>query len=172
MAEVRPRAEPSRIEVRRVRLLIVLATLALTVAALPANGAAQSPTSDSAAAARRANLRAAMAAAKARADSAATLVKTLVVTPTYLELRVGDSVFSRDVYKRLDVRGVTATGDTISEFAKSFALEPSPYLEQRGHDLLPRRPGIATLWIYLGSRPALPLFADTTGVARVQLRVK
>jgi hypothetical protein len=49
---------------------------------------------------------------------------------------------------------------------------PSPYLERRGHDIVARRPGIATLRIYIGSDVSRPLFADTTGLARVQLRVK
>jgi hypothetical protein len=154
------------------RLPTALATLALIVIALPTTGAAQSTTDDSAAAARRARLRAAMAAAKARAESAATLVRTMVVRPAYLELHVGDSVYTRDLYTQLEVLGVTAAGDTIREFAKVFALEPSPYLEQHGQDLFGRRAGVATLWIYLGSIPRLPLFADTTGVARVELRVK
>jgi hypothetical protein len=113
-----------------------------------------------------------MAAAKARADSAAALVTKLVVRPAYLDLRVGDSVYTRDLYTQLQVLGVTAAGDTISEFAKWFALEPSPYLEQHGHDLVARRAGIATLWIYIGTDPTRRLFVDTTGVARVQLRVK
>jgi hypothetical protein len=128
---------------------------------------------DSAAAIRHARLRAAMAAAKARADSAAARVARLVVRPAYLELNVGDSVYTQDLYtQRLQVLGVTAAGDTIREFAKSFALEPNPYLEEDGQGLIARRAGVATLWIYIGSRPRPPLFVDTTGVARVQLRVK
>jgi hypothetical protein len=154
------------------RFPTALATLALIGATLPTTGLAQSTTADSAAAARRARLQAAMAAAKARADSAATLVATLVVRPAYLELRVGDSVYTRDLYTQLQVLGVTAAGDTIREFAKSFALQPNPYLERHGQHLIARRSGAATLWIYLGSRQRLPLFVDTTGVASVQLRVK
>jgi hypothetical protein len=150
-----------------------LATLALIGAALPTAGLAQDTKADSAAAARRASLQAAMAAAKARADSAATRVARLVVRPAYLELRVGDTVYTQDLYtQQLQVLGVTAAGDTIREFAKSFALQPNPYLERHGQDLIARRPGVATLWIYVGSRPRPPLFADTTGVARVELRVK
>jgi hypothetical protein len=155
------------------RFPTALATLALIGAVLPTTGLGQSTAADTtAAAARRARLRAAMAAAKARADSAATLVQTLVVTPAYLDLRVGDSVYTRDLYTQVQVLGVTAAGDTIREFGKTFALQPSPYLEQRGQDLLARRAGVATLWIYIGSRPMMPLFTDTTGAARVQLRVK
>jgi hypothetical protein len=154
------------------RFPAAFATLALIGAVLPATGLAQSTTDDSATLARRARLRAAMAAAKARAESAATLVATLVVRPTYLELNVGDSVYTRDLYTQLEVLGVTAAGDTIREFAKGFALEPSPYLEQHGQDLLARRAGVATLWIYIGAEPRRRLFVDTTGVARVQLRIK
>lgn len=154
------------------RFSTALATWALIGVALPTTVVAQSTTSDSAAAGRRARLLAAMAAAKARADSAATLVTSLVVRPTYLELHVGDSLYSQDVYTQLQVLGVTAAGDTIREFGKLFALEPNPYLERRGQDLLARRAGVATLWIYIGSDPMRRVFVDTTGVARVQLRVK
>jgi hypothetical protein len=148
-----------------------LATLALVVSALPTTGTAQSTTDDSVAL-RRARLRTAMAAAKARAESSATRVTALVVRPAYLELQVGDSVYSQDLWRQLEVLGVTTTGDTISEFAKSFALEPSPYLERRGLDLLARHAGVATLWIYIGVGPRRRFFVDTTRAARVQIRVK
>jgi hypothetical protein len=154
------------------RFPAALATLALAVAALPTTGLAQTTTDDSAALARRARLRAAMAEGRARADSAARLVARLVVRPAYLELHVGDSVYAGDLMSQLEVVGVTAAGDSIREFAKSLAVEPSPYVERRGLDLIARRAGVATLWIYIGTEPTRRFFKDTTRVTRVPIRVK
>ena len=83
---------------------------------------------------------------------------------------MGDSVFSQDLYRKLDVSGVTAEGDTLREIAKGFMLEPSPFLARRGSDLVARRPGEATLWVLLGSDPRVDL-RDTMRVVRVAIHV-
>ena len=112
----------------------------------------------------------AMLASKAQADSAAARVTQLVVTPRSLELSVGDSVFSRDLYRRLDIRGVTAEGDTLTLFAKSLMLEPSAYIERIGSDLVARRAGEATLWVVLGSDLKIDI-RDTMRTVRVPIHV-
>ena len=144
----------------------------VAAAAMPSIAAAQGGAADSATAARRARMLAGMEAARARAESAAARVIRIVARPTALEVAVGDSVFSQDLWGRIEVLGITAAGDTVRGFAKAFALQPNPYLEQRGSDLLARQAGTAMLWIYPSSRPSGPFFSDTSRVARVEIHVK
>ena len=129
---------------------------------------AQNSSSDSAS---RARMHAAMAAAKARADSGALLVKKIVVSPQSLELDVGKQYFSQDVWEKLRIVGVTAAGDTLTDFSKFLALEPNPYLTQSGTELTGAKAGVATLWIYIGT-PTGALFVPTDRATRVELKVR
>lgn len=149
----------------------VLTTVLLLIGAPLLLAGAQSPASSRPRPTRDQMLRS-MAASRARADSAAARVSLLVVTPRTLELSVGDSVYTRDLYSRLQVRGVTAEGDTLSDFAKGFMLMPSPLLEAKGSDVLVRGAGDATLWVILGSGPARVNLKDTTRAVRVLIHIR
>ena len=109
--------------------------------------------------------------AAASADSAAAQIRRLLVTPAGLELSVGDSVFSLDLYRRLDLRGITAQGDTLRSFAKTFILEPNTLLVRRGSDLVARGAGEAYLWILLGSRPEFDL-NESERTVRVPIHIR
>ena len=138
-------------------------------AALPSVSGAQGAAADSA---RRARMLAEMARTKARSDSAAARVRTVVARPTHLQLRVGARVETRTLLTRLRIVGVTAAGDTVRRFSKTFALQPNPYVEQQGPDLVAKRAGSAMLWIYAGTEMTPRFFADTTRAARVEIRVR
>lgn len=115
--------------------------------------------------------RQAMEASRARADSFAARVTKLLVSPSSLELSVGDSVFSLDLYRRLEVRGVTAQGDTLLSFGRTYILEPSKILVRRGSDLVARSAGNASLWILLGSRPQMDL-SESARAVRVPIHIR
>lgn len=149
-----------------------LGGLAAAFVVFPSTASAQARSTDSAAMVRRGELRAALAAAKARADSGSALVARAVAQPSHLELAVGDSADAQDLWSRVRVIGLTASADTVREFGRFFALQPNPALEQRGAELLARRPGTAVLWIYAGTAPPQRLFGDTTRVAKVEIRVR
>jgi hypothetical protein len=148
----------------------LLASVLLLISVLPFAGA-QSAASSRARPTRDEMLRS-MAASRARADSAAARVSLLVVAPRSLELSVGDSVFSQDLYSRLQVRGLTVQGDTLRDFARTFMLEPSPLLERKGSDILARGAGDATLWVLLGSDPAKVELQDTTRAVRIPIHIR
>jgi hypothetical protein len=86
-----------------------------------------------------------------RADSAAERVTRLLVTPSALELKVGAIVLSNDLFRRLDVQGVTAEGDTLRSFPRRFLVEPSEVLVRRGAGYVARATGEANLWVITGS---------------------
>lgn len=132
---------------------------------------AQRTPTDTTLAARRARMRAALEEARLRAEAGAARVDSIAVSPAHLDFQVGDSIYIGNAWARLKMIGLTAAGDTVSDFAKFFALKPNPYLELRGSDLLARRPGAATLWIYIGADPTRRLFVDGDRVTRVELRV-
>lgn len=113
-----------------------------------------------------------MATSKARADSAAARVSQLAVTPRELDLAVGDSVYTPDLFARLQVRGLTADGDTLRDFAKGFMLVPSPLIERKGSDIFARGAGDATLWVVLGSEMSNVNLRDTTRAIRVLIHIK
>lgn len=155
------------------RLWIIGAALAL----IPASRSliAQTAADDSATLVRRARLKAALAEAKARATVAAESVDTIVVQPSSLELSVGDSIDGQDLWHRLHVVGVTASGDSIHEFANTDGLEPNPFIERHDSYFTARRPGTAMLWIYIGQHtgPDKRWFVESDGhLTRVPIRVK
>jgi predicted secreted Zn-dependent protease len=104
-----------------------------------------------------AEARARVEAARARADSEAARVTRLLVTPRRIELKVGDVISSATLYGKLTVTGLTAQGDTLTAFGKSFMLEPNPRLVRTLAGLEARRAGDANLWVLTGTRPDLPL---------------
>jgi len=118
-----------------------------------------------------ASQRQAMEASRARADSAAARVTKLLVVPRSLELSVGDSVFSLDLYRRLELAGVTAEGDTLRSFARTYLLEPGTSLVRAGNELVARHEGDANLWILLGSRPQVQL-RESARVVRVPIHIR
>lgn len=148
-------------------LLICCAAMLL---AFPGIGHAQATTPNRPRPSHEEMLRA-MQASKARADSAASRVRQLIVTPRSLELSTGDSVFSQDLYRRLEVRGLTADGDTLVSFARTFALEPSAYLERKDSDLIARKPGDAILWVVLGSEMNVDM-RDTMRAVRIPIHIR
>lgn len=113
-----------------------------------------------------------MEESRARADSAAERVTRLLVTPTSIELTVGDSVFSPDLYRRLEFRGVTAEGDTLNDFAKTFLIERSSLLERRGSFLVARGSGDVSLWVFLGSRLGPMDLRESARVVRVPIHIR
>jgi predicted secreted Zn-dependent protease len=117
------------------------------------------------------SLRALFAAERAQAESAAALVTRLVVTPTTLDLRVGERIASLDLFRRLDVRGVTAAGDTLRIFARTFSIEPSPLIELAGRMIVARRAGDAALWVVVGT-DAGPRSRDSTRAIRVLIHIR
>lgn len=108
---------------------------------------------------------------RARAESAAVLVARLVVAPISLELSVGDSIASLDLFRRLDVRGVTTDGDTLRVFARTFSIEASPLIERVGRMIVARRVGETALWVVPGS-DADPSTRDTARAVRVPIRIR
>lgn len=107
----------------------------------------------------------------ARADSAAALVTRLLVTPGALELTVGDSVFSVDLFRRLDVRGITAQGDTLRSFARSYMVEPNALLVRSGLAFVARGAGDVDLWIVAGSQPRIDRVESPRAV-RVPIHIR
>lgn len=152
----------------RLRLNGALALL-LLFTAVPCVSGAQDAAADST---RRARMLAEMARTKARSDSAAARIRTVVATPSHLQLRVGERVETRTLVARLRIVGLTAAGDTVPRFSKTFALQPNPYVEQQGPDLVAVGAGNASLWIYAGTEMTRRFFADTSRAARVEIRVR
>jgi hypothetical protein len=113
-----------------------------------------------------------LAVARARADANARTVKRMTVSPSTLELSVGDSIISHDLWSRLSIVGLTEGRDSVYDFAKTLALQPNDYLEQRGSLLIARRRGTATLWIYVGVDPDRRLFTETEYAERVHITIK
>ena len=113
-----------------------------------------------------------MQESRARADSAAERVTRLLVTPPSLELSVGDSVFSQDLYRRLEFGGVTAEGDTLHDFAKTFLFERNSLLERRGPYLVARGSGDVSLWVFLGSRPGTFDLRESARAVRVPIHIR
>jgi len=103
--------------------------------------------------ARSEEMRARMEASRARADSEAARVTRLLVTPRLIELKVGDVISSDELYGKLTVTGLTAQGDTLTSFGRSFMLEPNPRLIRTIRGLEARRAGDANLWVLTGTRP-------------------
>lgn len=108
---------------------------------------------------------------RADADSAAERVARLLVTPVSLELSVGDSVFTQDLFRRLEIHGVTAEGDTLHDFAKSFLLARNSLLERRGQYFVARGSGDVNLWVFLGSRPATMDLHESARAVRVPIHI-
>ena len=107
---------------------------------------------------------------RARADSETAVITQLVVTPDSLGLRVGDSLTALSLFLRLDVRGVSARGDTLRGFVRSYSLETEDRLEQVGRMIVARRPGDAGIWVVLGPDPR-PETRATTLAVRVPVHV-
>lgn len=105
------------------------------------------------------------------AESAAVLVTRLPVAPSSIELTVGDSLPSLDLFRRFDVRGLTAAGDTLRVFARTFSIEPSPLIERAGRMIVVRRAGDATLWVVAGT-DAGPPARDSTRAVRVPIHIR
>lgn len=110
-------------------------------------------------------------AGAARTDSAAALVTRLLVTPGALELAVGDSVFSIDLYRRLEVRGITAAGDTLRAFARSYMVEPNALLVRSGPAFVARGAGDVDLWVVAGSQPRIDRLESPRAV-RVPIHIR
>jgi hypothetical protein len=105
------------------------------------------------------------------AARAAALVTRMLVTPASLDLRVGDSVASPDLFRRLDVRGVTSQGDTVLNFARTYRIEPSALVDRVGRMIVARRAGILSLWIVPGSA-LVPDARDTERAVRVPIHIR
>lgn len=131
-------------------------TVSASRAAMPA------PTNDS--------IQKAVAVAMARGDSETNVVTRLVVSPDSLALQVGDSLSLLMIYSRLDVRGVTTSGDTVRGFARSYALDPGKSIQRIGRMIVARRPGEAEIWIVLGPDPR-PDARDTMPAVRLPIHV-
>jgi predicted secreted Zn-dependent protease len=107
---------------------------------------------------------------RVRSDSETALVTRLVVTPDSLALQVGDSLAVMAFFLRLDVRGVTASGDTLRGFARSYMIDPGDGIERVGRMIVARRPGDAGVWVVLGPDPRPEARAGTLAV-RVPIHV-
>lgn len=110
-------------------------------------------------------------AARARADSETAVITRLVVKPDSLGLRVGDSLAVLSLYLRLNVRGVTASGDTLSGFSRSYALDTGGRIAQVGRMIVAREPGDADVWVVLGPDPR-PEARATTIAVRVPVHIR
>jgi hypothetical protein len=117
------------------------------------------------------SLRAVFAGQRASAESAAVLVQRLLVAPESLSLRVGDSLPSLDLFRRLDVRGVTTAGDTLLLFARTFRLEPSTLVERVGRMIVARHAGETALWVVAGTDIDQAIHASTRAV-RVPIHIR
>jgi predicted secreted Zn-dependent protease len=106
-----------------------------------------------------------------RSDSAAERVTRLLVTPASLELEVGASISAMDLFRRLEVLGTTAEGDTLRTFARTFVVEPNELLVRSGSGFLARAAGDVVLWIFVGPRPQLELRESARSV-RVPIRIR
>jgi predicted secreted Zn-dependent protease len=106
-----------------------------------------------------------------RADSAAERITRLIVTPSSLELTVGDSLSDVDLFRRLDVRGTTAQGDTLRSFARTFMLEPNDLLVRRGPGFLARGAGDVGLWVFVGPQRRTDL-SDSARAIRVPIHIR
>jgi predicted secreted Zn-dependent protease len=106
-----------------------------------------------------------------RADSTAERITGLIVTPSSLELTVGDSLSGADLFRRLDVRGTTAQGDTLRSFARTFIVEPNELLVRSGFGFLARGAGDVTLWVVVGSQLRLDLRESARSV-RVPIHIR
>ena len=106
-----------------------------------------------------------------RADSAAERVTQLLVRPGSLELAVGDSVSAINLFRRLDVRGLTAQGDTLRTFSRTFLVEPNERLVRSGSGFLARAAGDANLWIVVGSQPRAAMSESARSV-RVPVHIR
>ena len=107
----------------------------------------------------------------ARADSAAERVIRLLVAPTSLELQVGDSIASTDLYRRLDVRGMTAQGDTLRSFARIFLVEQSELLVRNRIGFVARGAGDVNLWVVVASQPQIDL-RESPRAVRVPIHIR
>jgi len=92
-------------------------------------------------------------ASSVRPDSAAERVTQLLVRPDALDLAVGDSMPATDLFRRLDVRGITAQGDTLRAFSRTFLVEPNERLVRSGSGFVARAPGDVNVWVLVGSQP-------------------
>lgn len=106
-----------------------------------------------------------------RGDSAAERITRLLVTPGSLELKVGDNIPGMDLFARLDVRGITAEGDTLRRFTRAFLVEPNELLVRSGSGFLARGAGDVTLWIVLGRPPNIDP-RDSTRSVRVPIHIR
>ena len=106
-----------------------------------------------------------------RADSVADRVTRLLVTPSSLELKVGETVFGNDLFRRVDVKGMTAEGDTLRNFARRFMVEPSELLVRRGAGFVARGAGDANLWVITGSPMQFDL-RESARTVRVPIHIR
>ncbi len=106
-----------------------------------------------------------------RADSAAAQVARLIVTPSALELKVGEDLPGSALYRRLDVLGMTAQGDTLRGFARSFIVEPNERLVRQGVGFLARSAGDVHLWVVVGSPQRIDLRESPLAV-RVPIHIR
>jgi predicted secreted Zn-dependent protease len=106
-----------------------------------------------------------------RADSVADRVTRLLVTPSSLELKVGEIVMGNDLFRRVDVKGMTAEGDTLRNFARRFMVEPSELLVRRGAGFVARGAGDANLWVITGSPMQFDL-RESARTVRVPIHIR
>lgn len=107
----------------------------------------------------------------ARADSAADRVARLLVSPAALELRVGDDMPVPELYRRLDVRALTAEGDTLRGFTRTFLVEPNELLVRGGSGYVARGAGDVDLWVLVGV-PAQIDLRESPRAARVPIHIR
>jgi hypothetical protein len=84
---------------------------------------------------------------------------------------VGDGVESLDLFRRLDVRGLTVAGDTLRNLARTYGIEPSPLIDRAGRMIVARRAGVINVWIVPGSS-LTPDALDTTRAVRVPVHIR
>jgi predicted secreted Zn-dependent protease len=106
-----------------------------------------------------------------RGDSSAAQVARLLVTPSALELKVGESMSLMEMHRRLEVLGMTAQGDTLRTFTRTFVVEPNELLVRQGVGYLARRAGDVDLWI-VASPPTRIDLRDSARAVRVPIHIR
>jgi predicted secreted Zn-dependent protease len=104
-------------------------------------------------------------------DSSAAAVARLLVAPSALELKVGQSMSLTEMYRRFEVLGLTAQGDTLRTFTRTFVVEPNERLVRQGFGYLARRAGDVDLWI-VASPPSRIDLGDSARVVRVPIHIR
>jgi predicted secreted Zn-dependent protease len=106
-----------------------------------------------------------------RSDSAAAQVARLVVTPSALDLKVGDDMPGVSLFRRLEVLGITERGDTLRNFARTYMVQPNELLVRQGAGFVARGAGDVDLWVVVGSIPRADM-QESPRAVRVPIHIR